>query len=321
MCTAISYNAADGHYFGRNLDLEYSYQEQVVVTPRIYPFGFRNGSECREHYAMIGMAVIADGYPLYYDATNERGLSMAGLHFPVNATYLPQDPAKENIAPFELIPWILCQCASVSDAKSLLMNTSIWEHPFSSAFPLSPLHWMIADENESIVVEPMAEGLKIHDNPFGVLTNNPPFPYHLHHLADYRSLSARQTDNKFSAKDLEPYSNGMGAMGLPGDFSSASRFVKAAFVKENSVSDGDSISQFFHILSSVSMPRGSVVIEDGRCEITRYSSCCDSQRGIYYYTTYTNSRVTGIHMQHHPLNSDQLIAYPLRCDTDIRWEN
>lgn len=321
MCTAISYTGNTGHYFGRNLDLEFSYQEQVAVTPRNYPFKFRSGFTLEHHYAMIGMATVSGGYPLYYEATNEHGLSMAGLNFPGTAAYLPKVSDKDNIAPFELIPWLLGQCATVKDAKEMVLKLNVWNMPFSREFPLSPLHWMICDSESSIAVEPMADGLKIYDDPFGVMTNNPPFPYHLYHLSDFMNLSSEQAANRFCGKELKPYSNGMGAMGLPGDFSSASRFVKAVFVKENSVTEGDDVSQFFHMLSSVAMPRGSILMPNGKHEITLYSSCCDTKNGIYYYTTYDNSRITAVNMRNCALHGVQVFTYPLRKSPDIRWEN
>ena len=321
MCTAISLNGETSHYFGRNLDLEYCYQEKVVITPRNYPFQFRNGTSLQHHHAMIGMATVSNGYPLYYEATNEVGLSMAGLNFPGIATYHAKKQNKDNITPFELIPWILGQCATVVEAKDMLLQLNVWNVPFCREFPLSPLHWMIADSESSMVVESMADGLKIYENPLGILTNNPPFPYHLYHIADFMHLSPEQTENRFSSVPQKPYSNGMGAMGLPGDFSSASRFIKAAFVKGNSVSGGEDVSQFFHILSSVAMPRGSVHMHDGRQEITYYSSCCDTKQGIYYYTIYDNSRISAIKMGNCPLDAVTLFAFHLQKSPDIRWEN
>ena len=86
MCTAAVYKTKD-FYFGRTLDYEFSYGDEVTVTPRNYPFHFRNMGDMESHYAMIGMATVADGYPLYYEATNEAGLSMAGLNFPGNAVF------------------------------------------------------------------------------------------------------------------------------------------------------------------------------------------------------------------------------------------
>lgn len=323
MCTAITYKTKD-HYFGRNLDLEYSYQETVTITPRNFPFPFRRMGKLDRHYAMIGMAMVAEGYPLYYDATNERGLSMAGLNFPGNAAYQEESAEADNITPFEFIPWILGKCATVTEAEKLLKRINLVNIPFNETFPLSPLHWIITDQTRALTVEAMADGLKIHENPIGVLTNNPPFDYHMHNLRNYLNLTHDEPVNRFAPNiDLAPYSRGMGAMGLPGDLSSASRFVRAAFTKLNSraeESESASVSQFFHILGSVAQQNGCVKVGSGY-EKTVYSSCCNTDKGIYYYTTYENSQITGINLHHTDLNSSQLTVYPLVQTQQIRMEN
>lgn len=320
MCTAISYHGKDGHFFGRNLDLHHTYFEQVAVTPRNYPFAFRNGTSMPDHYALIGMATVVGGYPLYYEATNEHGLSIAGLNFPGIATYLPYCESKENVSPFELIPYILGQCRNVNEAKARLENMNLWDEPFSPQFPLSPLHWIISDPNASIIAEPMAEGLRLYEAPLGLLTNNPPYPYHLYHLADYRNISNGPGEDRFSGGKLQAYSNGMGAIGLPGDFSSASRFVKAAYLLENAAEKDSSLSQFFHILGAVAMPCGGVKMAGGEYEVTHYSSCCDTGLGIYYYTTYDNCRITGVDMRKCDLTGNSVITFPLRKEPDIFME-
>lgn len=324
MCTAVSY-LSTAHYFGRNLDLEYSYNEEVAVTPRNYPFPFRHTETCKRHHAMIGMASVIDGYPLYYEATNEKGLSIAGLNFPGNAVYLPIHSDKINIAPFELIPYLLGQCETVVQVETLLGKMNLANTPFSPQLPLTPLHWIISDKDKSIVVEPMADGLHIYDNPVGVLTNNPPFDFHLYNLSNYLNVSAQPAVNRFSSQqELSPFSNGMGGIGLPGDYSSASRFVKVAFVKMNSMAgetEAENVHQFFHILSSVEMPRGSVVIRPNEFEITLYSCCCNTDKGIYYYRTYGNSRITGIDLHREDPEGYMLIRYPLKRSQPIEIEN
>lgn len=324
MCTAVSY-LSTAHYFGRNLDLEYSYNEEVAVTPRNYPFPFRHTETCKRHHAMIGMASVIDGYPLYYEATNEKGLSIAGLNFPGNAVYLPIHSDKINIAPFELIPYLLGQCETVVQVETLLGKMNLANTPFSPQLPLTPLHWIISDKDRSIVVEPMADGLHIYDNPVGVLTNNPPFDFHLYNLSNYLNVSAQPAVNRFSSQqELSPFSNGMGGIGLPGDYSSASRFVKVAFVKMNSMAaetEAENVHQFFHILSSVEMPRGSVVIRPNEFEITLYSCCCNTDKGIYYYRTYGNSRITGIDLHREDPEGYMLIRYPLKRSQPIEIEN
>ena len=318
MCTAITYK----HYFGRNLDLEYSYDESVTITPRFFPFLFRNADVITQHYALIGVAITEENYPLYYDATNEKGLSMAGLNFPGNAIYQPAVNSRHNIAPFELIPWVLSQCANTNEAESLLVNTNIADIPFSKQFPNTPLHWLVADADRSIVVEPLAEGLQIHKNPVGVLTNNPTFDYHMQNLANFLNLTSQCPTNRFSSDlDLKPYSRGMGAIGMPGDLSSASRFVRAAFTKLNSISNAqDDISQFFHILGSVEQQCGCVRLGE-EYEKTIYSSCCDIRNGIYYYTTYTNHQISKVDMRRTDLDSKILTSDPLRSQESICQQN
>lgn len=324
MCTAISFQTKD-HYFGRNLDLEYSYQETVTVTPRNYPFHFRMGRMLKNHYALIGMATVSNGYPLYYEATNEKGLSIAGLNFPGLAVYQPWEDGRLNLAPFELIPWILGQCETVAQAQDILKKINLWNEPFSEEFPLSPLHWLISDNDRSITVEPMEYGLKIYENEVGVLTNNPPFDYHMYHLANYMNLTKHPPENRFSDKlTLKPYSLGLGAMGLPGDPSSSSRFVKAAFTKLNSLcgnAEEESISQFFHILGAAAQQRGLVRVREDKYEFTLYSSCCNTTKGIYYYTTYENSQITAVDMHHCNLDGKELETFPLITSQQIRKMN
>lgn len=171
-----------------------------------------------------------------------------------------------------------------------LINT-----PFNDQLPLAQLHWIISDAEESITVEAVKDGIKIYNNPVGVLTNNPPFDKQLFALNNYINLSNKAPKNTFATNlELQQYSRGMGAIGLPGDLSSQSRFVRASFVKMNSVSgedENESVSQFFHILNSVEQQRGCCQLEDGKYEITIYTSCCNATKGIYYYTTYNNIKL------------------------------
>ncbi len=259
MCTAATYKTKD-FYFGRTLDYEFSYGDEVVVTPRNYPFSFRDAGEMKSHYAIIGMACVVENTPLYYDAMNEKGLCMAGLNFVGNAVYRKPEAGKDNVAQFEFIAWILGQCADVRAARAKLQNLNLTDTPFSAELPVAQLHWILADREEAITVESVKDGLKIYDNPVGVLTNNPPFPEQMFRLNDYMHLSPKSPENHFAESlPLYTYSRGMGAMGLPGDLSSQSRFVRVAFTKMHSVSgdsEQESISQFFHILGSVDQQRG-----------------------------------------------------------------
>lgn len=324
MCTAATYKTND-FYFGRTLDYESSYGEEIVIMPRNFRLDFLSEGICEKHYAVIGTAHIAGGYPLFYDAVNEKGLCMAGLNFVGNAHYFKNKNGKSNIAQYEFIPWILGKCTSTDEAKELISNINITDTPFSEHMPVGQLHWIIADKNSAITIESVSDGIKVYDNPLGVLTNNPPFDEQMFRLNDYMHLSSRQPKNTFSDKlELKAYSRGMGAIGLPGDLSSQSRFVRVAFVKANSVSgkgETESVSQFFHILGSVDQPRGCCEVADGKYEITIYTSCCNADKGIYYYTTYDNHRISAVDMRKESLDGNELISYPMITEEKINCQN
>ena len=316
MCTAVACHW-NGLYFGRTLDHDCSYGESVTLTPRCFPLQFRNGITLDRHYGILGIAHVVKGYPLYYDAVNEKGVAMAGLHFVGNASYCDAQGAN-TIAQFEVIPWLLSQCSTAKEAAALLKLSPITREAFGKDYPPAPLHWLLADKTHCFTVEPLAQGLQITENPIGVLTNNPPFPQQLNHLADFQHLSpAAQTNTLLPGCDLPQYSRGMGAIGLPGDLSSKSRFVRAAFTKYNSVLNADPVTQIFHILGSVSQTKGCCHLQDGKIEFTRYTSCCDAAKGIYYYTTYHRRRITAVSPE---WEGEQLTQYPLRDQEDIHWE-
>ena len=324
MCTAATYRTKD-FYFGRTLDYDISFSEEVTITPRNYPLSFREMGSLDRHYAIIGMAHVEGDYPLYYDGVNEKGLAMAGLNFVGYAQYHPAVSARDNIAHFELIPWILSQCATVEEARTRLERVNLTDTAFSGDFSPAQLHWIIADRREAITVESVKEGLRIYPNPVGVLTNNPPFDQQMFRLNDYMHLSVDDPENRFSGQlDLRSYSRGMGAMGLPGDLSSQSRFVRASFVKLHSVSgssENESVSQLFHILGSVSQPRGCCRVGEGAFERTIYTSCCNVDKGIYYYTTYDNHQITAVDMYRENLDAGVLIRYPLILEEQFRMQN
>ena len=324
MCTAFSMTSKN-HYFGRNLDLDRSYNEEVCIMPKKFPMNFRKKGDVNSHYALIGMATVVNEVPLFYDASNEYGLSMAGLNFPGNAYFFEEKENKDNITPFEFIPWILGQCKSVKEAKVLLNKINLVNISFSENLPLSPLHWIIDDNDESIVVESRKEGIFIHQNTVRVLTNNPPFEYQMDNLKNYEHL---RNDNKeidiVDSPFYTSYSLGLGGVGLPGDFSSMSRFVRCVFNLKNSICEKDELScvgQFFHILASVSVVQGSCIADNGACHITKYSACTNTQKGLYYYTTYKNQQITCVNMHSIDLNSDKITRFSLKTKENILYDN
>ena len=314
MCTAISVTDTD-HYFGRNLDFHHAFGEEITITPRNYEISFRNGTKIKEHYAIIGTSLVYENYPLYFDAINEKGLGMAGLYFPGNAVYMEKKEGKNNIASFELILWILSQCESVSQAEKHLENINITDEAFNNELEPSPLHWLVADSKRAITLEQTKNGLNVYENKVGVLTNNPTFDMQMLNLTNYMKVTKEEPENNFSKLlDFEPYSRGMGGIGLPGDLSSMSRFVKASFTKLNSIfgeTENEKVHQFFHILYSVYQQRGCVKVGE-EFEITHYTSCCNTTKGIYYYTTYNNSTINCVDMHKSDLNSNTLSRFEMK---------
>lgn len=314
MCTAITWRK----YFGRTLDYDHDFAEQVTLTPRRFPMPLRSGEVMEQHYAILGMARVEEGFPLYFDAFNEKGLCMAGLNFVGNAVYQKPKTQGRNVTSFELIPWLLGCCATVSQAREALKDVTVTDTPFSDSLPPAPIHWLLADGKEALTLEAMTDGLHIHENHVGVLTNNPPFPMQLQYLRRFRGISAGEGEDGFAPTlRLEADSRGMGALGLPGDLSSQSRFVRAAFTAHNSVCEEDpqaEVSQFFHILGTVEQTRGCCRVGEGY-EVTLYTSCCDTARGVYFYTTYENRSVTAVDIRSCDMDAATLQCFPL-CRTE-----
>ncbi len=284
MCTAIS---KDG-FWGRTLDLDGSRGEEVVIMPRRFPIRFRCEADMAQHPAIIGCALVNEGVPLWFDAVNEYGLAAAGLNFPEYAEYLEPKVDKINLASFELIPFVLSKCRNIREATELLKHCNITPDSVAPSLPATPLHWLIADSEDCIAVEPTAGGLMVYNNPFGVLTNSPPFPVH----RDAVMLNPRLTPS-FAAE-------------LPGDWSSESRFLRALFAKKYTAGNG--VSDFFHIMDSVSVPLGCGK-QDWR---TVYTCCTDLERGDYYFTTYENREIKKISLGFANVNSDSLAVFSMR---------
>ncbi len=319
MCTAVTVFGKNG-YFGRNLDYFYDFGQKLVITPRKYPFAFTDGHMSDDHYAIIGIAVLECSYPLYFDAVNERGLSCAGLNFPDNAVYFSSGGDKKNIASFELIPRILSECSDTSEARELLSDAVITDCVFSERFSPTPLHWIVSDNKSSLVVEQTSSGLELYDNPTGVLTNNPPFDFQLYNLSNYMMLSENPPENNFASSfDIRADSVGMGAVGLPGDNSSRSRFVRAAFTREKTVfgdNEDENVSRFFHILEGVRQVYGVCATEKGY-ERTLYSSCCNMSEGTYYFRNEKSLCTYSAHLHKHILDGQAPISHDLPTDAGI----
>ncbi|MDE5599328.1 MAG: choloylglycine hydrolase [Ureaplasma sp.] len=341
MCTALSLNNKKKYLFGRNMDIENPFHQNIVITPREYVWDMRFQKPMKQTYAMIGMAFPYKDvennnkdYPLYAEGANEHGLAAAGLNFPVTA-YYPEPGTIEGafeLTPYELIPWVLANFKTTDEVEDFLSknNLRLVNKPISSFIPCAELHFIIADKNDkSIVLEPCRDGLKVHKNILGILTNNPVFDWQIINLSFYQSLSPRQQENvEWSNQNINPLGRGFGAHGIPGDWTPASRFVRTAYLKSitsTDLKDDELLSQFFHILDNVAVPNDTILVQDPNkgtiSDITLYSCCVDLNTSTYYYKTFYNNQLTAFELHNENLDSNQIIVYPFSSQQEIKFAN
>lgn len=302
MCTSIAYHGKD-FCFGRNMDLEYSFGEGVTVVPRAFPLAFKGHSTLHKHKAIIGVGTVIDGYPMFADAMNEDGLCMAGLNFPDYAHFPTEAVGRYGIAPFELIPFLLGGCASVDEVKGVLSDACIVDVPLSESVPNATLHWHIADNRSSITVESTRNGLIVYDNTVNVLTNSPSFDFQLEHLGMFSHLNGTSNGARTSL--------GYGAVGLPGDLSSMSRFVRAAFLLGCSpkyLSCDAACDHLLSLLGAVAMTDGAVVDGEGKTHKTTYSSCMLPSDGRYIVKRTGILRPSAFFLDDYRLDSQELVS-------------
>ncbi len=313
MCTALNFSCAEP-FFGRTLDLEGSLGEEFVFMPRGFSYPWLQSEARPSKYAVLGIGIPGRERPLFYDAVNQQGLCAAGLHFPRSAACLEPSPGFDNLAAYELIPWVLSRCGSVEEAWDTLECVRIVDIP--TDIPVAPLHWLIGDGQRSFVAEPMAEGLKLYENPLGVLTNEPPFPQQLQHLTHFPNLSPEYPKSHFLSEFVpEVYGEGLGALGLPGDASPMSRFVRLAFHAR--FSQGGGVSQMMGLLESVAVPRGSCRTESGKPEFTVYTAVIQPKTGNYFLRTYENHRILEMKMGQFSSNCPEIQHVPIPRSQDI----
>lgn len=329
MCTGLTLETKEGlHLFGRNMDIEYSFNQSIIFIPRNFKCSnIETNKELTTKYAILGMGTIFNEYPTFADGMNEKGLGCAGLNFPIYASYSEKPiEGKNNIPVYDFLLWILANFSSLEEVKNALKNTNIVDIPINKNTPNTTLHWIISDSTgKSIVVEQTKEKLNVFDNNIGVLTNSPTFDWHITNLNQYVSMNYNQIPNlELREQSLTALGQGTGLVGLPGDFTPASRFIRAAFLRDALLkNDKNSINliDFFHILNNVAMVRGSIRTLAEKSDITQYTSCMCLEKGIYYYNTYENNQINAIDMNKEDLDGNQIKVYSYKTDLSINFEN
>jgi len=333
MCTVTV--DTDNGFFRRTLDLEFSYNESICITPRNKELCFLYKGISKSHFAFMGVAHTEGEVPLYYDGINEHGLCCAALSFPGEAVYHKRRQGRENLASFEVIPYILSGAKTLYEARELLKGVNITDDAFSKTLSPTPLHWIIADAEGCAVLEQTQAGTHIYENPLCVMTNSPSFPYQRYRICEYLHLTADvPKNNLIPTVDVKLYSRGMGCVGMPGDFSSSSRFVRALFLNYNSNRYCKSYNQSgknstrvmgavegMHIMECVSVPMGCAMSNEGKPIHTVYTACIDMRDLCYYYTTYQMRRICAVRLSSGAMNASEVTAFALRREEDIFYEN
>lgn len=297
MCTGVRFTDDSGNMFwGRNLDWNEDYGEFPIVMPKGYKIKSAFGDDYENPHAMIGMGILDEGYPLYFNCGNDAGLAVGGLNFPGYAEFEKDAVAgKTNVAAYEVPVWVASNFTTVKDAKAALENVAIVAKAPAPGMPVSLLHWMIADANESIIIEYKADGMHIYEDTVDVLTNQPPFDWHMENLRNYMCCNGTWPGEiTWDKYKMSPFGTGASMRGIPGDTYSTSRFVKAAFINAfHPVKSGekDNVVRMFHTLGNVSFVEGCAGMADGTFEKTLYSDCFSAKTGNYYFNTYDNPAI------------------------------
>ena len=312
MCTSIRFSDGSHLYLARNLDWTVGYGEQVVVTPTGYETRSPFGAVPTIRHAVIGMGIVEEDTPLYFDCGNDAGLAVAGLNFPGYASYAtaPADGAT-NVAAYEFPLWVASQFASVDEVEAALGDVVIVAKPINDKYPSSLLHWIIGDSERAIVVEHTAAGLQVFDDDVDVLANQPGFGWHHENLRNYLNTSPDfPEETTLGRAHLSPFGSGSHMRGIPGDYYSPSRFVRAAYVNDHypqQDSEEANVSRAFHTLQQVAMVDGCAAMGSGEFEKTIYTGLFSSRTATYYWNTYEDPAVRSVALADHETDGGKLV--------------
>ncbi|WP_288266482.1 choloylglycine hydrolase [uncultured Bifidobacterium sp.] len=312
MCTGVRFADEDGNmYFGRNLDWSFSYGEKIVVTPRGYQAPVAFNATVANPKPVMGVGIIVEGMPMYFDCANDEGLAVAGLNFPGYAQYAdaPVD-GTVNVAAYELPFWIARSFSTVDQVEEALKNVTVVAKQVNEQYPVSLLHWIVGDGKRSIVIEVMADGIHVHHDGVDVLANQPTFDWHTENLRNYLSMDPRVPEPvKWGTQELSAWGSGSGMRGIPGDYSSPSRFVRAAYTNAHypaQKTEEANVSRLFHTLDSAAMVDGCALMSNGQYEKTIYTSGFSTKTNTYYKNTYEDPAIKSYRMADFDLEGSEL---------------
>ena len=300
MCTAVKAETPQGKvYLGRTMDFSYPLAPELYIVPKGYEWiPLLHTQKIRNRYAFMGIGQNISPI-VFADGVNEMGTAGAVLYFPGYAQYDAVQASAPAIAALELLTLVLGQCASLAQVALLMQNTRLLGVKDAISQSIAPLHWIFADQSgQCLVIEKTAAGLQLFDNPLGVLANSPDFGWQMTNLRNYFALSPYQSQEQvWSNLALAPFGQGAGAIGLPGDYTPPARFVRMAYMKTHTpipADEEEAVHTCFHLLDSVTIPKGVVMTERGSADYTQYSAFMDLTSQTYFFKTYNNSQITTV---------------------------
>jgi choloylglycine hydrolase len=308
-CTGISLKAGDGAAIrGRTLEFGFPMQSKVLVVPAGKEFSGTlpdggKGLTFTSRHAFIGANAL--GLPAILDGLNDQGLSVGLFYFPGYAKYTPVTDENKSraIAPQEFGVWALANFATVDEVREAVKHIVLVPTPApglgSPQGAVAGAHFFLQDKSgKSLVVEPVDGTLKVHDAPLGVMTNAPTYDWHMTNLANYINLSPKDVEQeKLGGTTLSAFGSGTGMLGLPGDFTPPSRFVRAAMFSQAAVPNqtaADAVLATFHILNQFDIPKGSVInaaVGEPTPEITEWTSVNDLKNLRWYFRSFNDQSI------------------------------
>lgn len=328
-CTGIRLKAKDGSIiYARTMEFVADMQSDIIVVPRNFSFTGTlpsqksGGMEWKARYATVGANALHANIIL--DGVNEKGLAGGNFYFPGYADFQDVTPSdyKKTLAPWELLTWILTNFATVQEATTALPNIKVCKALFPGWDTLTPaLHLILHDATGACAVIEYIKGgkLTIHNNPLGVITNAPTFDWHMTNLSNYVNLSAVAVPElQLSGINVFPFGQGSGMLGLPGDFTPPSRFVRAVAFSQTSLpakNGDDARDKAFHILNQFDIPQGVArTVEHGKTtfDYTQWTTACDLHNKKYYFHTFDNRQIRVVDLMKTAINASTITTVTMK---------
>jgi len=324
-CTGITLKSEDGSFiFGRTLELAQDLNSDLIIVPRGYkyigstPEG-KNGMQWSVKYGFVAMNASVEP-TLAADGLNEKGLAVGIFYLPGYTKYetYNKDLESKTLAPIEFATWLLSNFAKVKDVKNGLGLSRVVNVAIKSWYFVPPLHFMVTDQTgASIVIEYIDGMIKVHNNPIGVITNAPSFDWHITNLSNYVNLSPlNKTSIKLGTLKIKPFGEGSGMLGLPGDFTPPSRFIRATIFSKNVLpgkNATETVRQTFHVLNQFDIPKGIICSKNRKktYDKTQWTSASDTNNKQYYIHTINNRTIRKVDLKKADLNAKNIVTIPV----------